>query len=185
MGNKQSRAASSVVVIHEDGVTREEAVRFCDRLVKRFWAITEFEIRWWSLQHLEHPDTSSQAAEQAAAADLIVFGIQPGLKMPEQLFAWMEEWINRRGEREGALVGLLDPAAQGTGCSTDVYCYLRQAAHRAGMDYLIHLPNDLPHSIPDSLDYCSERAGQMTSVLDGILHRPAPLPTQIIRKSAL
>ena len=179
--DKESRAVRSVVVLHEDGRTRQEAVRFCDHLVRHFWATSQFDVNWWSLSQLEQqPSVSGQAVEKAAAADLILFALEPDGTLTPEMLAWIENWINQRSEREGALVALMDPAAEPSGRSTEKYMYLRQAAHRAGMDYLTHLPADLPHSIPDSLEYCSERAGQITSVLDEILRRAAPLPQQAL-----
>ncbi|HLX72340.1 MAG TPA: hypothetical protein VKV04_22200, partial [Verrucomicrobiae bacterium] len=55
--------------------------------------------------------------------------------------------------------------------------YLRHIAHRAGMDFLSHAAPTAAKAIPDSLDSFSKRAGQMTSVLDNILHtRPRTPP---------
>jgi hypothetical protein len=55
--------------------------------------------------------------------------------------------------------------------------YLRHAARRAGMDYLSHAAPTLRRAMPDSLDSFSERAGRVTSVLDGILQtRPYAQP---------
>ena len=76
-----------------------------------------------------------------------------------------------RGEREGAVFGLLDNV--GAGEPGGLYCFLRQSAHRAGMDYLTQIPDSIQHLMPDSPDYYSERAERVTSVLDDILQDPA------------
>jgi hypothetical protein len=44
------------------------------------------------------------------------------------------------------------------------------------MDYLMQVPHDIALEVPDSLDYYSKRAEQVTSLLDGILHQQAPPP---------
>jgi hypothetical protein len=44
------------------------------------------------------------------------------------------------------------------------------------MDYLTQLPHDIVHEVPDSIDFYTKRAEQMTTVLDGILHQQAPPP---------
>src|ERR1051326_512367 len=116
-----SQRPSSVVVLHEDGATREQALRFCDYLVQRFWATSLFEINWWSIGQLAEPPFPTQAAEQAAAADLILFAIHPEGDLTPELRGWINDWLARRGEREGALVGLLDPAAKPNGRSTERY----------------------------------------------------------------
>ena len=45
------------------------------------------------------------------------------------------------------------------------------------MDYLTEMPQDISRSIPDSLDSYTERAEQVTSLLDNILHQQAPPPS--------
>src|SRR5438874_5109246 len=143
------KASWSVVIIYEDLSTREEAVKFSDNLVKRFWSEYEFDFGWWSAKELLPAKTARAAAEKAAGADLIVFALQAEGAMPESVLGWVEGWIHRRGEREGALAGLLDPAAGPSGVTTEKYLYLRSVAHRAGMDYLIQVPEHIAKGIPD------------------------------------
>ena len=163
--------------MYEDVPARENAVAFCDHLVERFWARYEFAVSWWSLADLSVVDSSQRAARKAIEADLIVVATTPGLDIPMALREWVESWLGRRGEREGALVGLTDPRAGQTGPSAEKFAYLRNAAHRAGMDYLTDIPQSISsRSIPDSIESYSERAHQVTSVLDDILHRKAPPP---------
>jgi hypothetical protein len=54
--------------------------------------------------------------------------------------------------------------------------YLRQIAHRGSMDYLTQLPLSLSRLVPESLDSYTQRAVQVSSVLDEILHHQAPPP---------
>jgi hypothetical protein len=44
------------------------------------------------------------------------------------------------------------------------------------MDYLTQVPQDIPRCIPESIESYTERADQVTSLLDGILHQQAPPP---------
>jgi len=160
----------SVTVVYEDTHARESAVQFCDQLVKRFWAESEFSIDWWKFSELEDDVSGRQAEAKGAEADLIIFAARSDTGLPESVTQWLESWIGRRGEREGAMIALNDP---GTASGVpDKFCYLRGAAHRAGMDYLTQMPKAL-RPAPDSLESCSERARQVTHVLAEILRRPA------------
>jgi hypothetical protein len=158
----------SVVVLFEDASAREQGVRFCNHLIERYWAEQGFDVSWYSFSMLQ---AGEESAEKAAAADIIVFAMHPEGEMPLEIRDWVENWVRRRGDREGALVGLMDrsayPAATG-----ERYIYLRNAAHRAGMDYWTQLPQNL-HGISDSIESYSERAKQVTSVLDEILQQHA------------
>jgi len=173
----QASKERCVVVVYETPAIREHAMQFCERLAGECECTPVSEMIWWSFHFLALPAEASDAAQKAADADVVVFAMKAGGDLPHQIKLWIENWLNKRGEREGALVGLL--AREG---SHDIASfreiYLRHIARRAGMDYLSHAAPTASKAIPDSLDSFSERAGQVTSVLDGILHtypHPAPI----------
>jgi hypothetical protein len=135
------------------------------------------DMDWWSFPLLSHPTLAHNAADKAARADVVVFAMDARGDLPEEIKMWIERWLNMRGEREGALVGLLGRSEGLNEIASLREIYLRHAACRAGMDYLSHAAPTLRRAIPDSIDSFSARAGQMTSVLDGILHkRPSSIP---------
>src|SRR4051794_19309588 len=160
----------SVVIVHEDKATREAAVKFCDCLVERFWSQHEFELSWWSFAQLDESSGFKEASEKAVRTNLIVFAMSPEGQFPNTAQRWIDSWLVQRGEREGAIVGLLDPAPR----TAEKYVYLRNLAHRSGMDYLTQVPEEIHHPIPDSLDSYHERAHRVTNVLDAILHQSSP-----------
>jgi hypothetical protein len=165
----------SVVVVYEEAAARQRAVDFCDLLVERFWAKCGFQLTWWPFELLEQRPSAVEAAEKARDADLIVFAADPEGELPISIRAWMESWVSRRGEREGALVAVLCPQTGSNLEAANRHIYLRTIAHRAGMDYLTEMPSNLFRCMPDSLESFAERACQVTSVLDEILHQqPKP-----------
>jgi hypothetical protein len=172
----ETKAAWSVAVVYEDPAARERAMLFCDQLVRRFWERFEFEVNWWSFAMLGQAEAVQAATEAAGRADLIVISTTPEGDFPASIKGWIEATLNRRGEREGMLAGLMEPPASPSGWEGQKHSYLRSAAHRGAMDYLTQVPPAIAHPIPDSIESYSERAEQMTSVLDGILHQPTPPP---------
>jgi hypothetical protein len=165
--------SKAVVVIYEDSALRERAVQFCERLAAETPGL---EMDWWSFQLLNHPSMAHSAVDRAAVADVVIFAMGARGDLPEEIKMWMERWLNKRGEREGALVGLLHQEDGWQGVASFREIYLRHAARRGGMDYLSHAAPTIPRAIPDSLDSYNERAGRMTSVLDGILRVPNTRP---------
>jgi hypothetical protein len=159
------KATRSITVVYQNASSRDKAVDFCDRMINQFWAQCEFEVGWWPFEMLDQPRSAKEAMEKAATADLIVFSCERECEMPRHVGAWIESWVSRRGDREGSLAHLCDPE-QG---ATEKDVYLRAVAHRAGMDYLTGVPQELAHCIPDSLESYSERASHVTGVLEGIL----------------
>jgi hypothetical protein len=172
----ESKSACSVVVAYEDPAARERAVGFCDQLVGRFWTQVEFDVSWWSFASLEEAAGSRDAVQKAAQADFIILSAAPAGDFPAPVKAWIETSLGMRGEREGVLAGLTGTADGLHAEDGPKHLYLRRAAHLAGMDYLTHVPSDMSRAIPDSLEAYTERADQVTSLLDSILSQPAPPP---------
>lgn len=157
-----------VLIIYEDAIRRTEAVRFCDSLVEKFWSRNNFQIEWCPVAELQSKSTADKHAEIAATAHILIFALRPEAELAQELHAWVESLLNLRGEREGTVIGLLDTTA--TGESGGTYSFLRQTAHHAGMDYLTRIPDSILHPISDSLDSYTQRAVEVTRVLDDILH---------------
>jgi hypothetical protein len=170
----EAKTAWSVLVVYEDAASREQAIAFCDQLVKRFWAKFEFDVSWWSFDLLQDEATAAETAAKAAGADLIVVSCALAGEFPSFLMSWFEGWFDRRGDREGILADLTTVGETSGGLRGNEHAYLRRVARRAGMDYLTQLPQSISLSISESPDSYTERAAQVTSVLDEILHHPAP-----------
>jgi hypothetical protein len=170
----KAKMTCSVVVIYQSKEAREEAVKFCDRLIERFWAGYEFDVNWCGFDVLGEARAARDASLKAVEADLIIFATGSGAEIPAEIKEWVETWAGQRGDREGALVGLMDPGPGLSGVMAEKFVYLRSVAHRGGMDYLTQAPQELSRTIPDSIESYTERADQVTSVLDEILHYKAP-----------
>src|SRR6202012_3185964 len=158
----EARGAKNIVVIYENPAIREHAVRFCERLAEEQKSPSA-EMDWWSFHLLSNPGLASDAAQKAAGAEVVVFAMNSSGDLPTEIKLWIEKWLNKRGEREGALVGLLHREEGAVDGASFREIYMRHAARRAGMDYLCHAAPTVAQAIPDSLDSFSERAGRMTS----------------------
>jgi len=171
----KAKATNSVLVIYQDDQARQEVVKFCDDLIERFWAEHEFEVNWWSFDLLQEARLARDASARATDANVIIFATRPDGEIAPHVREWVETWVTARGDREGALVGLLDSGDALMGYRAQHFVYLRNVAHRAGMDYLTQVPRALS-GVPDSIESYTERADRVTSVLDEILHHKATPP---------
>jgi hypothetical protein len=172
----EAKAARRVVVVYENNATREQALRFCNQLAENLCSPAELDVHWCSFSFLLDPASAGNAAEKAIDAEFIVFAVSVREDLPDEIKFWIENWLGKRNEREGAVVGLVDcPCGPGElPCLKEIY--LRQVAHRAGLDYLSRAPSAGSTAIPDSLESYGQRAGQVTSLLDEILHCQPPPP---------
>lgn len=167
------KATWNVAVIYEGPEAREKGVGFCDALVERFWTRCALEVSWLAFESIPKEESASELLKKVAMADLVVFVVASNRELPLHVHAWVEEWLRLRGEREGGLVAL---APEGKLSGTGPHAFLRQVAHRAGMDFLTELPQSLGDPIPDSLDFYTQRACAVTRVLDDILRQPQTPP---------
>jgi len=164
-----------VIVLYEDVAAREFAVRSSKELSESIQPGGPVEVRWFPVDALIEAGAAREMAQWAALADLIVFAGERAGDWPGEVKMWIESWVSQRGEREGAIVGIMVPerAASPVEIASLKEVYLRHTAHRAGMDYLCHVPPAISKGIPDSPESCSARAGQITSLLDEILSTAA------------
>jgi hypothetical protein len=132
---------------------------------------------WCSFAAVSDPGIATIATDKALVAELVIFAVTPGGDLSPEIKTWIEGWVGRRAEPEGAVVGLVTrPSVPGEiACLKEIY--LRHVAHRAGMDYLSNVPPVVPEPMPDSPESYVRRAGQITSVLDEILRSSWPPPT--------
>jgi hypothetical protein len=175
-----SRGDACVLVLYENPAAREQAIRFCEELTKQSGAAAGIGVRCFSFDSLSVPAKSAEAIKSGEDAEVIIFAVTSAGDLPHDIKIWTESWLGKRGEREGALVGLVSGDVTNPWEAASLKeVYLRHLANRAGMDYLSHVPPMIPKAIPDSLDIFSQRAEQVTSLLDEILHSrfvPQSLP---------
>jgi hypothetical protein len=163
--------AGSILVLYENRTARERAVSFCEELIARF-ETGQLETHWCSFEALKNADKAAKAVADGGAADWVVFTVSGAGEFPDDIKLWTERWLAKRDEREGTLVGLI---SDGKSNPCDVAClkevYLRHLANRAGMDYLSKLPQIISTATGNLSQSLDQRAGQVTTVLNEILHK--------------
>lgn len=171
----ESTQSPRIIIVHENSTAREYAMR--SDLVGAEDGAGGRVLESWSFEQLSgSTSVASDAAMKAATADLIIFAISPAGELSLEIKLWIENWIVKRSDREGAIVGLVARQASPGELACLKEIYLRHTALRAGMDYLSHVPSALAKAMPDSLESYRQRAGQVTSVLDEILCAGSPPP---------
>jgi hypothetical protein len=133
----------------------------------------ENSAHWMSFSDIARPAPGDAFFQKLLTADLIVFAASCEGDFGLEFKSWLDRWAARRKDREGTVAGIFhDRTALDISSKKEVY--LRHIAHRAGLDYLSRLPLHASRTVPHSLDNFTERAGQITSVLDHILNTKIP-----------
>jgi hypothetical protein len=125
----------TVVALYEDETTRARALAAGDYLISQFWEDVELAFHWWRENFLKDPCLAEAAASQASESDFLIICSRDSTDVSPALEAWFELWINRREDREGALVDLtLTPPLKGRVNRRERI--LREIASRGGFDYM-------------------------------------------------
>jgi hypothetical protein len=169
----QDKEMFSALIAYEDTMTRDRALRICDRLVAKFWKDVEFDYSWWRFDFLRDREILDAAAHSAARADLILVSAHSSRELPSSVQGWIETWLPLRksgGGVLGAMIGTREDQLRGL---TPIHVYLREAAQRANMDFLSQMIDAPLGRLDGSFETITNRAEKVTSLLDNILHRPS------------
>ena len=164
------------VVVYEDQPTRDRALRLCDELVRKFWHDIEMDFSWWRFDYLRDVDLARLAAEAAVSADFVVFSARGAKELPPPVRSWIDSWVDCRMNRPNALVALIGADDDPVKGLTPIHVYLQEIARHAEMDYLSHVSDASTVKLDTSMNGIARRAGEMTTLLDKMLHRPSIPP---------
>lgn len=122
-----------VVAAFEDFSTGARVKEFCHNLVRDSHGQADVVEHLWLVNLLRLPQLRAIAAEDAASADVIVLSFHEAQALPDEVTSWIEMWLRLKGERQTALVALLD-LVLGRDRSA-LQEHLRGVATQAGMEF--------------------------------------------------
>jgi hypothetical protein len=124
----------SVVIVYEDFATRARANEFCEGLSREL-SRGELVKQAWLLSLLRLPQLRTIAAQDAASADILLVSLHDGANLAEEVKAWLEQWLQQKGNRPSLLLALVDTI------NRDDYRalpnYLQTVARRGGVEFLV------------------------------------------------
>jgi hypothetical protein len=124
----------NVSAVHEDSATGARAEEFCQTLAKSLVRTPEISKELWMLTELRTTPLRAIAAQEAAAADLVIVSVHHAEALPKEVKSWIDLWLKRRGNRPGVLLALFDPPYLGT--SSSIQTCLSEVARRGHMEFL-------------------------------------------------
>jgi len=125
----------SVVIACEDSAAAAPACEVLELVEENLKDEGRLFYQWWNFEVLAIASLRDLAAAEAAAADMIIIGIHEEQSLPQEVTAWMKQWLGLRKDRPGALVALLDPDLKTTDASQGVLSHLKQAANFGHMNF--------------------------------------------------
>jgi hypothetical protein len=125
----------SVVAAYEDFSTCARVNEFCRGLARDVDHDCEMIKQAWLVNLLRMPELRSIAAHDATCADLVVISMHDAESLPEEMKAWIELWLQEKGNRPTVLIALLDVDYRDEAGA--VQTYLEGVAKRGNMEFVV------------------------------------------------
>jgi hypothetical protein len=127
--------AFKIVAVGEDFA----AVMRAQELSKRLAADLEPEFGLssdaWKFEALDNSQTGSEAAREAAEADMIIIAASGAFELPVQVKSWIESWLPRKRKGVTTLVALRDDEDETPYESSPLCAYLQGIAREWGLEF--------------------------------------------------
>ncbi len=126
----------AAVAAYEDSHTDARVHDFCHNLERYLGENCVLSKQMWLINELRMPQLCAIAANEAAAADLIIVAIHHAQSLPAEVKSWVDLWAAQKRRRPGVLLALLDPSYRGdSGC---LKSYLMAASSKGHLQFLAH-----------------------------------------------
>jgi hypothetical protein len=178
MANVGEVTRCRVVAVFHDAAAQHRAMRVCDSMMARFCTDLEFEVEWCSFEQFADSHKAREITECTAQANVVIISTAAHIGLPGVVRSWIRNWSELRHGREGTLIGLVDGVAE-TRDHAIVQQELRNAAHRAGLDYMTHEPDTHPVPMTDDPKWLNAKCHELGSVLGGMLEQSLRSPSEV------
>ena len=148
-----SNGSIKVVIAYEDNLAGQRAVRTCERLAEQLGREFRVDTNLWKFEVLALPKLESEAAQDAAEADMVIISTSGHNDLPTAVKHWVSAFSAQKRGGAKALIGLYDGGEAGTG-PTPAQSYLQQLSKRANLDFFWRtFPKTGPHAEIPRQDY--------------------------------
>lgn len=123
------------LVACESSVNAQEACTLLERLGRNSESDGRLFYSWWNFEVLTITSLRKLAANEAAAANLIIIAAQAGPKLPEQVVDWISLWLTLGEYHSRALVALVDSETTRNSVSSGILSQLKKVAELGQMGF--------------------------------------------------
>jgi len=137
-GDEADALTLEVMLVHEDLSAGRRGKEVLDQVALNLEPKADFLVNPWNFEMLRNPALQSQAVQDAAHANIVVLSVHGRAKLPATVRAWLEVWLDRRGDSPCALVVSLDPSDRESSLANPIIKYVNALAWQAGVEVFPH-----------------------------------------------
>jgi len=127
-----------IFTVYEHDLNRNRAQLMQEELTRRLGHSFNFSVSWWQLKSLWHPKMLRVAADAVAKADIMLFALLSGGKLPQTLTKWIEKRLLHNTPHRVSLLALLETGGMIVPRLSSAEIYLSRLASEAGVDCLCY-----------------------------------------------
>ena len=127
-----------VMLVHEDLPAGRRGKEVLDLVAVNLEPDANFLVNLWNFEILRDPALQDQAVLDAARADIVLLSAHGRAKLPAAVRAWLEVWLDRKGDSPCALVVSLDTGVRESTAANSVLSYVHALAWQAGVEVFPH-----------------------------------------------
>jgi hypothetical protein len=126
------------VIGYEDFGTGQRAMKSCKQLMDRLGDQFQYLTSFWKFDLLRVPKLKDLAAQEASEADVLILSVHGPGELQPAVKSWLSALPRKQQGCTKALVALVDDADDSSTDQNHIADYLRQAAEKAGLDFVLH-----------------------------------------------
>jgi hypothetical protein len=127
-----------IFAVYQRGLNRNRARLLQEELMRRLGRSFNFSVSWWRLKPFWNPKMRQVASDAIAQADIILFALLSGGKLPQALTRWIEERLLHKTTHRVTLLALLETGGMIVPRLSSAEIYLSHLASQAGVDCLCY-----------------------------------------------
>ena len=130
------RLALETVVVYEDFATACHARRASAEWLQQAGRQVKISHTMWKFNLLQNHKLKEMAADDAAAADLVIIAAQEDKDLPDEVKSWINLWMERPLGRGAILLVVAERPGEHHESAGPACAYLRQVAQRGNLDFI-------------------------------------------------
>jgi hypothetical protein len=123
-----------VMLVHEDLPAGRRGKEVLDQVALNLEPKADFLVNPWNFEMLRNPALQGQAVLDAGHADIVLLSTHNTAKLPAAVRAWLEVWLDRRGDSPCALVVSVDASVRESSEANPMLKYVHALAWQAGVE---------------------------------------------------
>jgi len=159
-----------MVIIYEDELARNQAVRIYEHLLDRIENTCRLETYRWDMKH---PEGLEALAEAISVANMIFVTGRDTSGLPAEVKHAIEAGLSLKRVESSALVALLGRGNLEDRTPSVLHSYLKDMAQWTGLDFFPGVFELVEKKPASAIEAIHERAERMTPTLEHVLHHPA------------